>query len=108
MDAAAGAQDAAAKFAAKILMAKELRDEDIRLGLEQTRKNLAVESFASGGGSESDDHGSNDGFSLEVAAEDNPEASREATHFVMEEIKKEKKRKQREEDVAVKAAYSSV
>ena len=86
MGGAAGAHDAAAKAAAKKPTATEVREEDIRLGLEHPTKNLAEAAYASEGGSETDDHGSEDGIPQEVAAEDDREASREAAHLVMEDI----------------------
>ena len=64
---------------AKKRTAKEIREEDIRIGLEQTRKNLEEASSASEGGIDSDDHGSEGGIPSEVAAEDDRFASREAT-----------------------------
>ncbi len=109
MGVVAGAQDDVAPHAAKKRTAKEIREEDIRLGLEKTKKNLEKASSASEGGSDSDDHGSEGGIPLEVAAEDDRFASREAAPAVMEEIARGKEREQqREDDAAAEAADSSV
>ena len=85
MGNASGAQDAASKPATKKPTAKELRNEDIRLEMEQTRKSLGEATFDNDGDSESDDHGSEDGIPPEVAAEDTREVAREAGHLLMEE-----------------------
>ncbi len=78
MGVVAGAQDDVALHAAKKRTAEEIREEDIRLGLEQTKKNLEEASSANEGGSDYDDHGSEGGIPSEVAAEDDRFASREA------------------------------
>jgi len=94
--------------AAKRPTAKEMREEEIRVGMEQTRKNLAEAPPASLGGSTSDDHGSEGGVPLEVAAEDAREAAREADRALMEERARERERKQWEEDAAEEGRDSSV
>ncbi len=108
MGVVAAAPGDVAPHTAKKRTAKEIPEEDIRLGLEQTRKNLEEASSASEGGSDFDDHGSKEGIPSEVAAEDDLFASREAAHAVMEEIAREKERGQREDDAAEEAADSSV
>ena len=63
---------------AKKPTAKEMREEEIRARLEQTRKNIALATSGSEGGNDSDNHGSEDGVPPEVALEDLREAAREA------------------------------
>jgi len=85
-----------------------MREEEIRVGMEQTRKNLAQAPPASSGGNTSDDHGSEGGVPPEVAAEDDREAAREADRVLMEERAREREREQWEEGVAEEARDDSI
>ncbi len=108
MGVAVGAKEDAPPHAAKKPTAKEIREEGVRLGLEHTKKNLEKASSDNEGGCDFNDHDSEGGIPLEVAALDDDFVSREAAHVVMEEIAREKEREQREEDAAAEAANSSV
>ncbi len=78
----------------------EMREEEIRLGMEQTRKNLALASFATEEGSESNNHGSEQGVPPEVAAEEVRLAAREASNARIEEMMRGLEREHMEDDAA--------
>jgi len=62
---------------AKKPTAKEILEEELRAGLEQTRRNLAEVPSGSDGGTDSDNHGSELGVPPEVAEEEERHAFRE-------------------------------
>ncbi len=82
--------------------AKEMREEEVRVGMEQTRTNIDEAPPASSGGTTSDDHGSEDGVPLEVVADYDREAAREADRVLLEERARERKREQWEEGAVEK------
>ena len=63
---AAATGDAPSMSVAKKPIDKEMREEEMREGSEQTKKNLALATFVSEGGSDSDNHGSEDCVPPEV------------------------------------------
>jgi hypothetical protein len=79
---------------------KEMREAEIREGIEQTRKNLELAESDSEGGTGSDNQGSEGGIPPEVAVEDAREVEREADRMRLEENYKEREREQAEEDLA--------
>jgi hypothetical protein len=90
MVSAAATREAPSVSAAKNPTAKKKLEAEIRAGVEQTRKNLELAASASAGGSESDNHGSEDGVPPEVAAKDAREAKREEHRIRMEENYRER------------------
>jgi hypothetical protein len=100
MDSTAATGEAPSVSAAKKPTAKEKLEAEIRAGIEQTRKNLELAASASEGGSESDNHWSEDGVPPEVAAEDVREAEREEHRIRMEENYREREREELEEEAA--------
>jgi hypothetical protein len=55
-----------------------MREEEIRARMEATKKNLALARYASERGTDSDNHGSEDGVPPEVALDELRESAREA------------------------------
>ncbi len=100
--------DAPALPAVKRPTAKEMCEKEIRVGMEQTRRNLDEAPQASSEGNPSDDHGSEDIAPHEIAAEDDREAVREADRVLLEERAREREREQWEEDAIEEGIDSNV